>query len=163
MKLQINSLEALERLIGGDNEVELDLRNSVVQAFTNKHLRGLAESHAIVEGKRITEGLLKAVTKEAIAALGLQETEVSSGGYYPTKTKVLSLTADAMNQLRAIVQKELSGAVWTITTEEVKKRKAELDEYVADQIKAYADKYLKKKVDEAILATVREKLGMAAT
>jgi hypothetical protein len=39
IKLQINSLDALERLIGGDNEVELELRNWVVQAFAKKHLK----------------------------------------------------------------------------------------------------------------------------
>ena len=43
LKLQINSVEALERLIGGDAEVEFEIRNSVVQEFTKKHLKALAE------------------------------------------------------------------------------------------------------------------------
>lgn len=38
MKIQINSLEALERLIGGDTELEIDIRNSIVHKFTQKHL-----------------------------------------------------------------------------------------------------------------------------
>ena len=42
IKIQINSLEALERLIGGDSELELELRNSVVQDFASKHLKSLA-------------------------------------------------------------------------------------------------------------------------
>ena len=46
MKIQINSLEALERLIGGDTELEIDIRHSVVDAFTKKHLRAIAnEEH----------------------------------------------------------------------------------------------------------------------
>lgn len=35
--IQINSLEALERLIGGDAALEVDLRKSVVHAFIRKH------------------------------------------------------------------------------------------------------------------------------
>ena len=35
--LQINSLKALERLIGGDSELEIGVRNSIVQEFSKKH------------------------------------------------------------------------------------------------------------------------------
>ena len=49
MKLQLNSLAALERLIGGDTEVEVEIRNSVVQAFAKKHLKSLADSGPVKE------------------------------------------------------------------------------------------------------------------
>lgn len=42
MKIQINSLEALERMIGGDNEMEFEIRQSVAEAFAKKYLKGLA-------------------------------------------------------------------------------------------------------------------------
>lgn len=42
MKLQINSLAALERLIGNDNEIEIDIRKNVVDAFAKKHLKAVA-------------------------------------------------------------------------------------------------------------------------
>lgn len=42
MKIQINSLQALERLIGGDTEIEIDIRQSVVEKFSQKHLKTLA-------------------------------------------------------------------------------------------------------------------------
>ena len=41
-KIQINSLDALERLIGGDTELEIEVRNSVIQKFAEKHLKPLA-------------------------------------------------------------------------------------------------------------------------
>jgi hypothetical protein len=44
LTLQINSLEALERLIGGDSEIEIDIRNNVVQKFAEKHLKAVANS-----------------------------------------------------------------------------------------------------------------------
>jgi hypothetical protein len=47
IKIQINSLDALERLIGGDSELEIEIRNSVVQNFTKKHLKALAGESAI--------------------------------------------------------------------------------------------------------------------
>lgn len=42
--IQINSLEALERLIGGSTQAEIDIRNAVVQSFTDKHLKPLAQA-----------------------------------------------------------------------------------------------------------------------
>ena len=47
LTIQINSLEALERLIGGDSQVEIEVRNSVVQKFAEKHLKPLANSDQI--------------------------------------------------------------------------------------------------------------------
>lgn len=40
--LQINSLEALERLIGNNNDCEITIRNRVVQDFAKKHLKAVA-------------------------------------------------------------------------------------------------------------------------
>lgn len=42
LTLQINSLEALERLIGNDNDCEIEIRNRVVQEFAKKHLKAIA-------------------------------------------------------------------------------------------------------------------------
>lgn len=46
-KIQINSLEALERLIGGDTNVEIEIRNSIVQEFAKKHLKAMV-SHPLI-------------------------------------------------------------------------------------------------------------------
>ena len=42
--LQINSIDVIERLIGGDSEVEVDIRNNVVQRFAEKHLKATERS-----------------------------------------------------------------------------------------------------------------------
>jgi hypothetical protein len=49
LTLQINSKEALERLIGGDTETEIDIRNSVVQKFAEKHLKPIVNSAPIMD------------------------------------------------------------------------------------------------------------------
>lgn len=41
IKLQINSVAALERLIGDDNETEMEIKEQVVLEFTKKHLKAL--------------------------------------------------------------------------------------------------------------------------
>jgi|WetSurMetagenome_2_1015567.scaffolds.fasta_scaffold01346_24 hypothetical protein len=40
--IQINSLEAIEKLIGGDSDIEVNIRNNVVQNFSKKYLKSIA-------------------------------------------------------------------------------------------------------------------------
>ena len=40
MKLQLDN-EALERLIGGHTELEVELRNGIISTFAKKHLKGV--------------------------------------------------------------------------------------------------------------------------
>ena len=47
IKIQINSLEALERLIGGNTELEIELRGAIVQEFAKKHLKAVANETII--------------------------------------------------------------------------------------------------------------------
>lgn len=58
-KIQINSLEALERLIGGDTELEIEVRNSIVQEFAKKYLKG------IINEELMTVAVNRAKKKEA--------------------------------------------------------------------------------------------------
>lgn len=66
IKLQINSVEALERLIGGDSEIELQIRENVVQDFTNRHLKGL-------HNNLLSSGINASVRKELIDLKYLKE------------------------------------------------------------------------------------------
>jgi hypothetical protein len=59
MKIQINSLAALERLIGGDNEVEIEIRKSVVENFMKKHINAIANSN-------VTEGIKNEIMKTLV-------------------------------------------------------------------------------------------------
>lgn len=46
-KIQINSLAALERLIGGEADTEIEIRSSIVKEFTKKYLKEIAETKAM--------------------------------------------------------------------------------------------------------------------
>ena len=47
IKIQLNSLEALEKLISGDEKLEFEIKNSVVQSFVTKHLKGIANERIV--------------------------------------------------------------------------------------------------------------------
>ena len=65
MKLQINNKEALERLIGGDNETEMTIRNNIVQDFTRNHLKALVNNEGIQKAVNEVQSLLRQeVTKQ---------------------------------------------------------------------------------------------------
>lgn len=73
LTIQINNLEALERLIGGDTEIELEIRNNIVQAFTKKYLKQLVNESQIKYDilreitpsiKKVAQEIQKEVIKE---------------------------------------------------------------------------------------------------
>ncbi len=65
VKLQINSKEALERLIGGDSQLEIELRNSIVQEFAEKYLKAVANSE-VIDSKleKLKNGLIEQFNSE---------------------------------------------------------------------------------------------------
>ena len=64
IKIQINSLEAVERLIGGDNEIEIQVRNSIVNDFTKRHLKG-------VVSEKMSKDISKAIENELLKEVKL--------------------------------------------------------------------------------------------
>jgi hypothetical protein len=73
VKIQINSLEALERLIGGDSELEIEVRQSVASAFAARYLKPLAESpvflNAIRDVRKDTDALLRTSIEKTMGSL----------------------------------------------------------------------------------------------
>ena len=78
VKIQINSLEALERLIGGDTGLEVDLRASVVAAFTRRYLKDIVATEAIQQAKEDIETQIK---NEAFRYIGAEYTNGKFGKY----------------------------------------------------------------------------------
>lgn len=64
-KIQINSLEALERLIGNDTNLEMELRSTIVQEFSKKFLKSVASE--IIEREKFNfEREVKDYTKTVL-------------------------------------------------------------------------------------------------
>lgn len=64
VKIQINSLEALERLIGNDNELEVGLRGAIVQDFAKRHLKALVTSDVVNIWEMANKELVDSILNE---------------------------------------------------------------------------------------------------
>ena len=75
VKIQINNLEALERLLGNDTELEAEIRKSIAYDFTKKHLKNL-----------VTEDFVKK-TEKALSS-ELADVFLTNESHYPYKVKL---------------------------------------------------------------------------
>jgi hypothetical protein len=151
MKLQINSLDAIERLIGGDTEIELDIRGSIVQAFAKKHLKCIADSPQL---KSIMAGLADDAIKVVSAQLGT----VTGTQYWNQKINLnREVREELVKAAREAAQAEMAAAI-----------KKAVEEVKADVTSGYIEKIVKSHVkatlDAEVKAAVNERFKkLAAT
>ena len=121
-KIQINSLGALERLIGGDTEVEIEIRNSIVQEFAKKHLKGV-----------ISESLLASATRQAKEEIEDEFTTIRGSGNNSWVKPTIRV--DVLNrfkqEMRDQVQRELISIIQDVVAEN--KNIGEIEEQVDRQ------------------------------
>lgn len=153
-KIQINSLEALERLIGGDTEVEIEIRNNIVQEFTTKHLKGLVNSDLIAKTERSI--------KEAIRDMFFNEVKTSTWGSSKTvfNEEILNelrkeLSIKARDEMSVIVSDRINELK---SIKEVDKRLNEAADYITDRL---TEKALDERLDRLVQKRLKEKLGMS--
>ena len=123
MKIQINSLEALERLIGGDNQMEFEIRRSIVDDFTKKHLKSLLDEELI-------ETLVREHKKEIENVL--MDKKIFQDPYYRTQTV---LKDEYLNLIKKEVEKQVSNSIRTTIEEIINKNniKEELETLVKEK------------------------------
>lgn len=150
IKIQINSLEALERLIGGDNELEIEVRNSVVENFTKKHLKAIAEDTRLrLIGEAVTNEIKNTFFEE-------------SKGYNSKitfKKEVLERLSDDIN---------LSGRKQLRETVELAIGESQARERINEAIESAAlriadeltDGNLERRIDNLVNKKLKEKLGI---
>jgi N12 class adenine-specific DNA methylase len=153
IKIQINSAEALERLIGGDTELEIEIRNSIVQNFTRKHLKSLV-NHDIMLNVR------KAVSEE-IKEQFFDELKVGNWG----KT-ITTFKKEDFEDLKKFLRAEANRELRTLVKKVVQEHKSidKINEKVEDSVN-----WIEKNLQEAILSErinalvdkkIKEKLGL---
>ena len=64
LTLQINSLEALEKLLSGDVQLEMDMRNTVVQEYAKKYIKSVAQEFVSSQNRTETEKVMKEFLKK---------------------------------------------------------------------------------------------------
>lgn len=152
MKIQINSLAALERLIGGDTEVEIEVRDSIVQNFSKKHLKTVAQ--ALIESG-INEDIKRQMISEGLmSATGFNYSTIILGA--KTQELIKDKTKSHMNNLViAEVEKYLD------EHEELKKFKETLERASERIVDSLTDGNLTARLDKLVDARLKERLGMS--
>lgn len=148
MKLQINSLAALERLIGGDTEVELEIRNNIVQEFAKKHLKPIADSPNI---NSIKADLLQQAITIVTAEIG-----TLSGQYWNQK---VVLKKEVRDELVSTAKTTAQAAIQEAIMQGVAQARADV---TPESIKARIDAQVKSTVDAEIKAGVSARLRAIA-
>jgi hypothetical protein len=105
-KIQINSLAAIERLIGNNTELEIEVRNNIVQEFAKKHLKALVNdsvfSNAISTCKKELQKEVETRVSEQIG-----EFKKNSWG----EITGMTLRSDIKEQINKVVREKMDGQI----------------------------------------------------
>lgn len=126
MKIQINSLEALERLIGDDKEMEISVKQSILSEFAKKHLKSIANSEAM-------ETLKREVLKELkeTGFYGLLKKIESKDMFYREFTLLTSETKE-------LIKKQVKDEVDSLISEEIAKIRGGIVQDINDRLNLMA-------------------------
>lgn len=139
-KIQINSLAALERLIGGDSETELEIRQSVVTEFVKKHLKGIADQQIVYSAAiNLRNSIDEEIRKQIAATIG----EYQVSGYGARKFFI-------NNNVKEEIQKHLTSAL-------IETIKESIEEFVPN-ISALVNAELNRRLDVKIKEIVNNKV-----
>lgn len=152
IKIQINSLGALERLIGDDTQLEIEIRNSIVQEFAKKHLKAVAK-------EQLTRDLSVAIQAE----LRKEFFEEVKNGSWGTKT-VFSM--EILNQIKEKLRDTARLELAQIVRETVEEQKSYMA--IMERLQSTADwiteqlgpQKLEDKLEKMVNERLKEKLGL---
>ena len=147
--IQINNLAALERLIGGDSELEVSLRQGVAAAMATKHLK------AVVDHPRhwqVLADVKNSITAQARKAIDEEIGEIKKSTQYPYYEQV-TLSETTKKTIQSLAQSEVSQLIRTLVTEALE----QLD--IQALVKAYVDSL----VMTEIRAQFNQKMAAALT
>lgn len=148
LTLQINSLEALERLIGNNNDCEITIRNRVVQDFAKKHLKAVANDAVftkVIDEFRIQ--LQKEVDKK------MEESIAFVKRYNGGMVEKINVHPDIIKSIERVVREKIDGQiaeaveggikVWSQETSLEKRISERMDYFVTHHIDQAVRKRLK--------------------
>ena len=151
VKLQLNSLEALEKLIGGDTQLELELRSSIVQEFTKRHLKALADQAMIQQSIPVINSYIRAeffnVTKQGYSTSSAFKQEVEG-------------------HIRLLVERQIQQTVTEIVEESIgngnvrEQIEQALQKAVRNIEQHLEPDVLKSRLERMVDAKIKDKLGL---
>jgi|SRR5580698_266804 hypothetical protein len=152
MKLQINNLEALERLIGGDTILEMDIRQNIVEEFTRKHLKSLVNSDLMA---KMEVAIKNEVNKELVSKFCPQGSYYDSFSLTPKATELIDgyIETAVSHKIGAIIEKYIESTKLNIIIE---KRINDAANHITNYL---ADANLSRIIDAKVQAKLKEALG----
>ena len=151
VKIQINSLAALEKLIGNDNELEIEVRRSVVNDFAKKHLKNIADETI--------------VSKAAVAVKNEVENQffdVVQQGWYEHIVFKPDVIEKLKGDLKVAVDSQLSSLVALAVDEQksLKTIEARIDRAVKFIDSQLSEEKLEQRLDFLVEKRLKERLGL---
>lgn len=138
MKLELN-LPALERLIGGDTEIELQLRRQIVEEFSKRYLKEIANTVSHTEAKKAAEAYVNAAAKEVFDIENLTTDHLWPTVGYRFKSLIQKLVEE---QAQNIVDETLRSVI--------EYQQHYWGKEVTDAIKKAMDRQIEKEIQEGI-------------
>lgn len=150
VKLQINNLEALERLIGGDTVLELELRKNIIHAFVDKYLTSLFDSEM---GRKLGE-IQKLAQDKALAQIATLQTGTkwNSPNQYALNSDIVTMIQDKVRE----ATKDVITSSINVSTAKLQEM---ANEYYEKTLWPNFKRYLEAKIDAHITAEVDNRLA----
>lgn len=162
IKVQLNSLKALERLIGGDSEIEIEIRNSIVQEFTKRYLKALVtEDHIKTLRTELDIELKRAkdqIQKETQEVFGKYDYVPNPNGPFYPNNKQFIWNPEFKSRLEAEVINPVVNEFVNSTTETCNQKAAELYSKLEPDILPYIESVLDKMIKEKVEVMLANKI-----
>lgn len=155
-KIQINSLEALERLIGNDNALEIEVRNNIVQEFAKKHLKALVNDSVFQNTIHACKKELQAEVDNKVAEK-IGEVKKNSWG----EVTGMTLRKDIKDQIGTVVREKIDGQIAEAVEGGIKLYQSgsnEIENVVTRKFNYHIEKYIDSEV-QSRLKSVIEKIN----
>ena len=150
LTLQINSLAALERLLGGNTELETSIRRSVATDFARNHMKDLVEREF-----NIRDAELKAQVNAEVNKIALQRDKVQSWTWTLSDDLKARIRGQVGEELRKVVDEALKEASKKYATM-LEAELAKITALAKSRVEAAVSTKFDKEVRDALDARLRE-------
>lgn len=106
MKIQLDA-KALEAMIGGDTETEIEIRHSIVQAFAKKYLKAIANERII----QAAQSTVNEFVRREVASISWSVASLDSRVAATIREAINKQVVEIINDELETVRKNLTGRI----------------------------------------------------
>lgn len=151
MRLEL-TLPALERLIGGDSEVEVQLRRQIAQAFTFRYLKGIVDKDMVEVVRSQVVGECQQELERLLAARVGQLKSV--GGRYQVQ-----LEQGLQKRLDAYIANHLDSLIAAAVERYERHIQSSVELFIRSKMNEQIRDSVRRVIDEKLMPAVRDALA----